>query len=211
MVPEPIPRSASPRVEDTAMHAPSAVAKHPPARATYQDVLDAPPHMVAEILEGKLYMNPRPTMQHGKATAKLFFRLTAPYEERQNGPGGWQFTYEPEIHLDDHVLVPDLAGWLVEHLPESMRGPYTTVAPDWICETLSPSTRKIDLTVKRDIYANYRIQHLWYLDPDKLTLEALALDDSSYRSLGRVKGKKIVSLPPFESAQFPLTDLWLWN
>ena len=193
------------------MHTQSAVTRQPPARATYQDVLDAPPHMVAEILEGKLYKNPRPTMQHGKASAILLRRLANPYEDRQNGPGGWQFIHEPEIHLDDHVLVPDLAAWLDEHLPGGMYGPYTSISPDWICETLSPSTRKVDLTEKRDIYAHHGVKNLWYLDPDKLALEALSLDNGTYQSLGRLTGKKIVSLPPFESAQFPLTDLWPGN
>ena len=192
------------------MHTQSALGNHPPARATYQDVLDAPPHMVAEILEGKLYMNPRPTLKHGSATFILLTNLANAYQHTITGPCRWLFIPEPEIHFDDHVLVPDGAAWTDNRLPKAtvMHDPYTSVPPDWICETLSPSTRKVDLTEKRDIYARYGIRNLWYLDPDKLTLEALSLDDGSYRSLGRVTGKKIVSLPPFESAQFSLTGLW---
>ena len=189
------------------MHTQSAVAKHPPARATYQDVLDAPPHMVAEILEGKLYMNPRPTFEHCEATLILLRRLSTPYQDGYQGPGGFRFVQEPELHLGDHVLVPDGAAWLDGNLPRGKIGPHVSIPPDWICETLSPSTRKVDLTEKRDIYARYGVQNLWYLDPDKLTLEALALDNGAYLSLGRVTGKKIVSLSPFESARFPLTDL----
>lgn len=189
------------------MHTQSAVAKHPPARATYQDVLDAPPHMVAEILEGKLYMNPRPTFEHCEATLILLRRLSAPFQDGYQGPGGFRFVQEPELHLGDHVLVPDGAAWLDDNLPRGKIGPHVSIPPDWICETLSPSTRKVDLTEKRDIYARYGVQNLWYLDPDKPTLEALALDTGAYLSLGRVTGKKIVSLSPFESARFPLTDL----
>ena len=190
------------------MHTQSAVAKHPLAPATYQDVLDAPPHMVAEILEGKLHMNPRPTLEDGSATFILLANLALSYQRVIAGPRGWLFIPEPEIHFDDHVLVPDAAAWTDDRFPKGMRGPHTSIAPDWICETLSPSTRKVDLTEKRDIYAHYGVKNLWYLDPDKLTLEALSLDNGAYRSLGRLKGKKIVSLPPFESARFPLTDLW---
>ena len=36
-------------------------------RATYQDVLDAPAHQVAEIVDGTLHTHPRPAMPHARA------------------------------------------------------------------------------------------------------------------------------------------------
>ena len=189
----------------------SSLTQHSPFRATYKDVLDAPPHMVAEVLEGKLYMNPRPALEHGSATFILLMNLAIPYQRGISGPGGWRFIHEPEIHLDDHVLVPDGAAWLDERFPEGMYGPHTSIPPDWACETLSPSTRKVDLTKKRDIYARHGVQNLWFLDPDKLALEALAFHDGAYLSQGLLQGKQIVSLSPFEVAVFPLSDLWPGN
>lgn len=54
---------------------------------------------------------------------------------------------EPEIHLAEDVLVPDLAGWLTSRLSVP-KGPFQTVAPDWACEVLSPSTARIDRGTK---------------------------------------------------------------
>ena len=150
------------------MHTQSAVAKHPHARATYQDVLDAPPHMVAEILEGKLYMNPRPTFEHCEATLILLRRLSTPYQDGYQGPGGFRFVQEPELHLGDHVLVPDGAAWLDGNLPSRKnRTTHLNSSPTGFARRFPPSTRKVDLTEKRDIYARYGVQNLWYLDPDK--------------------------------------------
>lgn len=53
--------------------------------------------------------------------------------------------FEPELHLGSDILVPDLAGWRREHLPTIKdTPPYFTLAPDWICEVLSPSTYRLD-------------------------------------------------------------------
>ena len=57
----------------------AAVRKRDPGprrRATYQDVLDAPPHRVAEIVDGVLHTNPRPAMPHALATSSLAARGT---------------------------------------------------------------------------------------------------------------------------------------
>ena len=50
-------------------------------------------------------------------------------------------------------MVPDLAGWRRERMPEYPDTAYVTLAPDWVCEALSASTRKVDLHEKRPIYA----------------------------------------------------------
>jgi Uma2 family endonuclease len=58
------------------------------------------------------------------------------------------FLDEPELHLGRHVLVPDLAAWRRERMPELPDAPFLTVAPDWICEVLSPSTEGVDRAEK---------------------------------------------------------------
>ena len=39
-------------------------------------------------------------------------------------PGGWWLLFEPELHLGNDILVPDLAGWRREHLPVLRDLPY---------------------------------------------------------------------------------------
>ena len=82
-----------------------------PRQATYQDVLDAPAHLVAEIINGTLHTHPRPAPAHGEASAGLASELLPAFGRGRGGPGGWRIHFEPELHLADDVLVPDLAGF----------------------------------------------------------------------------------------------------
>ena len=190
------------------MPAKSALAEHRPAKATYQDVLDAPPHMVAEILEGRLCMNARPAMKHSGATTRLLSLLAPIYETGIGTTGGWWFHMEPEVHLKEHVLVPDIAAWSVQTSPAPLTDPWSSIPPDWVCETLSPSTRQMDRTGKRDVYARHSVKHLWFVDPDQRSLEAFTLRDGRFHEVGARRGEERVALPPFEAAAFPLDDLW---
>ena len=79
-------------------------------RATYQDVLDAPAHQVAEIVNGTLYTHPRPAMPHALASSSLGTDLSNPFQFGRGGPGGWWIIDEPELHVGEDIVVPDLAG-----------------------------------------------------------------------------------------------------
>ncbi len=183
----------------------AAVTKRP---ATYQDVLDAPPHMVAQIVDGALHLHPRPASRHALAAAALHAKIGAPFGFGDGGPGGWWIVFEPELHLGEDVLVPDLAGWRRERMPAFPDVAAFELAPDWICEVLSPSTRALDLTSKRRLYADHGVQHLWLVDPDARTLEAFALDAGRWVLAASVAGEGPVSWPPFEALSFDLRALW---
>ena len=179
-----------------------------PEPATYQDVLDAPPHNVAEIIDGTLRMNPRPAPRHARASTGLGARISPPYDYGDRGPGGWWIIDEPELHLGEDILVPDLAGWRRERMPDYPETAYFTLAPDWVCEVLSPSTRAMDQGRKREIYAREGVAYLWFVDPDARTLEAFELRDSQWVLLKTLTGNDPVSLPPFDAISFDLGDLW---
>ncbi|MYK58719.1 MAG: Uma2 family endonuclease, partial [Rhodospirillaceae bacterium] len=130
--------------------APSQAAlKRPRRRATYQDVIDAPAHMVAEVVEGALYTHPRPAPPHALASSSLGGELSSPFQKGRGGPGGWWIIDEPELHLGEDILVPDIAGWRRERMPDFPDTAFFTLAPDWVCEVLSPSTRDLDRHGKR--------------------------------------------------------------
>src|SRR6185503_17557356 len=120
-------------------------------RATYEDVLAAPRNRVAEILFGVLHSHPRPAAPHARAASVLGVRLGGPFDLGEGGPGGWVILDEPEVHLGEHVLVPDLAGWRRERMPALPEAAYFELAPDWVCEVLSPGTQAIDRADKMPI------------------------------------------------------------
>ena len=178
-------------------------------RATYEDVLKAPAHMVAELIDGVLYTSPRPATPHSRASSGLGMRIGAPFDHGQGGPGGWWILDEPELHLGEQILVPDLAGWRRERVPTIPNAAYWTLAPDWLCEVLSPSTRAFDLGAKSRIYARNGVTHMWLIDPEDRSLEAFELGGGHWVSLGRLIENQPVSLPPFEAVSFPLGVLWI--
>ena len=104
--------------------------------ATYADVLRAPEHKVAEILDGDLFVSPRPATPHARASARLAADLMHRFDGPPGGddaPGGWWILIEPELHFGADVLVPDLAGWRRSRLPSIPNVAAIVDAPDWVC------------------------------------------------------------------------------
>ena len=179
-----------------------------PVRATYQDVLDAPPHRVAEIVGGTLHTQPRPAAPHARASSSLGVKIGGPFDYDRGGPGGWWIIFEPELHLDEDILVPDLAGWRRERMPEYPDTAYFTLAPDWVCEVLSASTRKLDLHGKRPVYAREGVGYLWLVDPVDHTLEAFELRAGEGGLIATAQDDDPVAMRPFDAVTFSLADLW---
>jgi Uma2 family endonuclease len=179
-----------------------------PRRATYQDVLDAPAHLVAELIDGVLHTHPRPATPHAQAATVLGEELGPPFKRGRGGPGGWILLYEPEVHLGEQVLVPDLGGWRRETLPILPEVAYLEVRPDWVAEVLSPSTRRHDRALKLPVYQRHGVEHVWLVDPEARTLEVLRLDGGSYRLVVTHAGEAPVRAEPFDAIELDLGALW---
>jgi len=177
-------------------------------RATYEDVLAAPAHLVAELVHGVLHTHPRPASPHAAAASALGEELGPPFKRGRGGPGGWILLDEPEVHLGEHVLVPDLAGWRRERMPAIADAPYFTLAPDWVCEVLSASTAKIDKTEKLPVYAEHRVAHAWLVDPILRTLEVLRLQGGQWSILATYCDDARVRAQPFDAIELELGVLW---
>ncbi len=176
--------------------------------ATYQDVLNAPSHLVAEVLAGTLYTHPKPAPRHARASSVIGAKVGSPFDYDDDGPGGWWVLDEPELHLHADIVVPDVAGWRRETMPSYPASADFDPPPDWACEVLSPSTRRIDPSEKRTIYAREGVSHLWFIDPDAKTLEAFELRSGHWVLLTTLSDDALVSLPPFDVITFPLSTLW---
>ncbi len=107
-------------------------------RADDRDVLNAPGHMVAEVIDGTLHTQPRPAMPHARASSSLGAKIGGPFDYDSGGPGGWWIIDEPELHLADDILVPNLAGWRRERMSDFPDSAYVTFAPDWDLAKCSP-------------------------------------------------------------------------
>jgi Uma2 family endonuclease len=176
--------------------------------ATYEDLLQAPPHLVAEIINGRLVTHPRPAPRHLRVSSSLGGELDGPFDKGRGGPGGWWILDEPELHLRTHVLVPDLAGWRRTRMPRLPETAWLELAPDWICEVLSPATASTDRAEKLPIYAEHGVTHAWLIDPLLRTLEAFENSSGRWLLLTTLKDRESVSIPPFDAISFDLSLLW---
>jgi Uma2 family endonuclease len=176
--------------------------------ATYADLLLVPDHLVAEILDGELYASPRPALRHAHATSVLGVEIGGPFHRGRGGSGGWWILFGPELHLHADVVVPDLAGWRRSRLPAIPDAPALTVAPDWACEVISPSTEGVDRGKKLVVYARERVSHVWLINPVSETLEVLTLMDGRWTLVATHVGAVVVRAEPFDAVDLDLSTLW---
>ena len=184
-----------------------ALAK-PHRHDVYAELEALPSNMVGQIISGALYAHPRPTRRHGRAAGGLNFAINGPFQFKQGGPGGWVFIPEHELHLGQHVVVPDISGWKTDRYPIAETTSYSVVPPDWLCEILSPSTARLDRFQKLPIYAGHSVHHCWYVDPIEKTLEVFILDQGTYKIGPTFTDSAPVTAPPFEAHTFALSLLW---
>ena len=176
--------------------------------ATYQDLLDAPENMVAELIDGDLYTWPRPAGPHADMSSVLGMLIDFPYRLGRGGPGGWWIVDEPELHLGEQVVVPDLAGWRRERMPRIPKDHRFVIPPDWVCEVISPSTVRIDRGKKRRIYAEFGVAWLWIGDPIGRLLEVLTLAGDNWKFVVTFAGDDVVRAEPFPEAEIDLASIW---
>ena len=180
--------------------------------ATYDDVLTAPEHKVAEIIEGELVLSPRPAGPHAVAESRLFGEINGPFALGRGGSGGWIILMEPELHLGSDVLVPDVAGWRRDTMNAvAMKPAYFTTRPDWVCEVLSPSTERIDRGAKIALYAAAGVGLAWLVNPLQHTFEVLRLSAETpgqWTSLAVFSGDASIRATPFELFDLELGILW---
>jgi Uma2 family endonuclease len=178
-------------------------------KATYADIEALPEHLVGEILEGELVVSPRPRSRHAHAANIVSNDLTGPFQRQRGGPGGWWILPEPELHLGPHVIVPDLAAWRRERMPVIPDEPFLQLAPDWVCEIASPSTARVDRTVKTRIYAAASVSSLWVVDPSARSLEVFRLVDGRWSLMSTHSDEDRVRAEPFDAIELDLAAWWL--
>ncbi|WP_323379040.1 Uma2 family endonuclease [Pyxidicoccus xibeiensis] len=164
---------------------------------------------MGEIIDGTLYVHPRPRAGHTDILSGLLTEIRGPFQHGRGGPGGWWIHAEPGIRVGGSPeFVPDLAGWRRERAPRGVPDGSWSIAPDWACEILSPSKRGYDQRIKRPFYARIGIRHLWFIDLESRTLTASELRDGGWWELGVYGEDDVVRVAPFDAIELRLGELW---
>lgn len=186
----------------------SDVSPGPRRPATLADWEAVPPPYTAHLLAGKLHVLPRPRPAHARALTGLLDTLFGPFDRKRGGPGGWVILPEVDVRLGRDVVVPDLAGWRRERLPEVPAETPISLAPDWVSEILSPSTEAFDRGPKAEWYAAAGVGWLWFVDPEARLLEVYGNTSGAFRQIGRWQGAETMTAEPFDAISWPLAALW---
>jgi Uma2 family endonuclease len=182
-----------------------------PARKTakYEDLYDIPDHMTGEIINGELIVTPKPAPNHALAAFALGSKIGPRYHFGEGGgPGGWVILPEVEIMFGEDLLAPDWSGWKKERFPGWPEDNWFSIAPDWICEILSPSTAGNDKIRKMDIYARFEVSYCWLVDPRDRTLETFMLRSGIWARIGGFVDNAMVKAEPFIEVEFDLGSFW---
>lgn len=186
------------------------MATAPRVPATARD-LDATPDdgRIYEILDGQMEVQPRPQPGHNHVASLLTSDLVGPFHRGRGGPGGWWILFEPEIALSARdIVVPDLAGWRRERMPE-LPASRIELVPDWACEVISPSSQSRDRVRKSNLYLRSGVRHYWLIDPEARTLEALESREGGWLRLGGWTDGDVVRVAPFEAVEIDVGALFV--
>ena len=184
----------------------SGLPQTPPA--TYADLEALPDNLVGEIVGGRLVASPRPSPAHARASTALGGLLHPPFDFGHGGPGGRWILFEPELHLGPDVLVPDLAGWRLERMPELPETAYFELLPDWACEVISPHSESFDREEKLGVYHRVGVPHVWLVSPRAKTLDILRLTPDGYLIVAIHTAPRTIRAEPFDAIEIDLDLLF---
>jgi Uma2 family endonuclease len=176
---------------------------------TLADLDALPSDIKGEIIEGVLYTMTRPRGTHQRTALAVGGDLRGPFDAGKGGPGGWWILPEPGIELPETPeIAPDIAGWRRERLPILPDDAPIRLAPDWVCEILSPSTRRHDLLVKKPYYARVGVKHHWLIDLAARTLTAYRLESGKWLELGVYGDERDARIEPFDTVTLDVGSWW---
>jgi Uma2 family endonuclease len=179
-------------------------------RASVEDFLALPEgERFHELLDGEIVQKANPSFEHGDAQAAIS-HLLFPFRRKPGGPGpgGWWFATEVEIRLGAEICRPDAAGWRRERVSERPSGAPVDSVPDWICEILSASNKRVDVVKKKRIYHQHRVSHYWLVDPEMETLTVQRWHSDGYLEVLVAERAQRVRAEPFDAIELDVGILF---
>jgi Uma2 family endonuclease len=177
--------------------------------ATLADLEVLPPHLEGELIDGVLYAMTRPRPAHPLVAMAMLADVYPGWHPGRGGPGGWWIVPGPGLQLPGaEAICPDVAGWKRTRMPGPPREVPFTLVPDWVCEILSPSTRRHDLLIKLPFYARAGVAWCWMVDLDGEVVSAFRHDEGTWRLEGSFGDEHEARVPPFDAISVDLAAWW---
>ncbi len=131
-----------------------------------------------EIIGGKKVMSPSANLFHSSSIIKLVVAFENYFIQHKNG---YVFADHVDVHFSDgSIYKPDLVVVSEENKSILSTNKAIYGSPDLVVEILSTSTKKRDLTIKKDTYEKYGVKEYWIIDAFMKIIYAYILRDGKY-------------------------------
>ena len=184
----------------------SAHARQP---LTLDEFLARDPDGREELIRGTLVEKAAPSGEHSSAQGGIDRRIGHKFDRKPGGrwPGGWWFFVELDVRFGQEIFRPDVCGYKRDKLQQKPTGRPVTLAPDWVCEVLSPSNAKMDRVEKLQTYFAAGVPHYWLVDPIEGSLEIFRRTDLAYALVQSAHRGQRLKPEPFDTMEFTVDEL----
>lgn len=149
------------------------MAIQPSSGLTYADLEAFPDDgLRRELIGGELFQTASPAIRH----QQVVMRLSAWLFQHANEHGGEALSGPTDVVLgESDVVVPDVL-YITAASRARIGKTHIDGPADIIIEVSSPSTRRLELVSKRDLYARMLVPEYWFIDLDADRIEVYRLD-----------------------------------
>jgi len=175
---------------------------HSPTKLTYADyVLFPDDGLRHEIIDGEHYVTPSPATRHQRIAGNLYYLLR---DHLETHPLGEIFLAPFDALLSEFdIVVPDLLYLSNESsrflTSKNLQGP-----PDLVVEILSPSTRRRDVRLKRDLYERVGVREYWLVDPARDVIEVYQRSDERFQGPVQYGKSDVLTTPLMPGLELPV-------
>jgi len=183
----------------------NATMKQADIKFTYSDYAQLPDDKRYELIEGEFYLVPAPYLYHQRILRKFGTAISSHVEDRQLG----EVFYSPcdVVLSDNNVVQPDLI-FVSQERAAILTEANIQGAPDLVVEILSPSTKKRDLGIKRNLFAKYGVREYWIVDPEAKTVDVLSWTETGYRVEAVFPQTGVLSSSLFPGLKLDLSEIF---
>jgi Uma2 family endonuclease len=178
-------------------------------KLTYDDFVRFPEDgQRHELIDGEHYVTPTPIRRHQKIAMKIGVLIQWYLEQH---PTGEMFSVAMDVILSNvDVVEPDILYVSHERLAQFEPSDWVNGPPNLVAEIASPSTRKRDATIKRNVYERFGVDEYWIVEPADDTIQVYRLVHGRYglaAVLARERGDALTT-PLFPGLTLPLAKIF---
>jgi Uma2 family endonuclease len=178
--------------------------------ATVEDLVARGNYDRLEIISGEIVDKALPSFRHSLGEGSLRGALH-PYTGRggPRGPGGWWILTEVHVEYETGELYcHDLAGWRRDKVATPIETFPVRVAPDWVCEIVSPTHEKTDFVTKPRVLHRAKVPHYCMLHPEERVLLVQRWSPDGYVTVQQASAGETVRAEPFAAIEIRVGELF---